>query len=211
MDGTLVDSEPMHWEAWRDTLLNRGVASFPFDEFVEYVGTSNEKLAGDYIVSDRLDCSVEELVIEKQKIYMGLIPRLEAMPGVGTVLERFHGHLRLAIASSSHRVELEAILESLGYGEHFETVVGGDMVSQKKPHPEIYQTTSSLLYLQPGECVAFEDSEAGVYAARNAGMKAVAIPNALSINHDFGPADLILQRIDQFDRAMLRDLSEKEI
>lgn len=207
MDGTLVDSEPLHYEAWRDTLFNHGVESFPFAEFVDYVGASNEKLARDYIVSDQIDSSLEELVAEKQDIYMGLIPSIKLMPGVEVLLERFQGTLRLAVASSSHCVELDAILTALGYGDHFEIVVGGNMVRRKKPDPEIYRTASSLLGLQPTECVAFEDSEPGVLAAKNAGMQTVAIPTSLSTHHDFGPADEILQRIDQFDGVMLLNMN----
>lgn len=138
---------------------------------------------------------------------MGLIPSIKPMPGADVVLGRFQGTLRLAVASSSHRVELDAILTALDYGEYFEIVVGGNMVRRKKPDPEIYRATSSLLGLRPGECVAFEDSESGVLAAKHAGMQTVAIPTSLSKHHDFGPADEILQRIDQFDKVLLRDMN----
>lgn len=207
MDGTLVDSEGLHFESWRQTLAARGVTSFPFADFVHYVGTSNEKLAQDYIVSDRLDCSVEELVSEKQDIYLELIPGVKLLPGVRKVIDRFHSVLRLAVASSSARIELHRILEVRGLDSRFELVVGGDMVEQKKPDPEIYLKSSELLGLEPDECVALEDSEPGIAAAKQAGMYGVAIPNSLSIDHDFRQADRVLSRIDELDETVLDSLT----
>ena len=94
-------------------------------------------------------------------------------------------------------------LEVKGLDSSFELVVGGDMVARKKPDPEIYLKSSELLDLQPCECVAFEDSEPGIFAAKQAGMYAVAIPNSLSRDHNFDRADRILDRIDQFDQSVL--------
>jgi HAD superfamily hydrolase (TIGR01509 family) len=207
MDGTLVDSEGLHFESWRETLAAHGVASFPFADFVRYVGASNEKLAQDYIDSDQLACSVEELVQQKQRIYLERIPTLRLLPGARVVIERYHGSMRLAVASSSERVELHRILEVNGLDASFELVVGGDMVEHKKPDPEIYLKSSELLGLQPCECVAFEDSEPGVVAAKQAGMYAVAIPNSLSRDHDFDRADRILGRIDEFDKRVLASIT----
>ncbi len=110
MDGTLVDSEHLHYESWKETLAHHHVERFPFDDFVAYVGTSNEKLAEDYISSEQLTLSVNDLVREKQLIYLEMIPEIELLPGVRQTIEFFHGRVRLAVASSSHRLELDRIL-----------------------------------------------------------------------------------------------------
>lgn len=73
MDGTLVDSEIIHYEAWKETLVNHGVSHFPFEEFIFCVGASNEKLARDYIKSETLDIVTDNLVREKQIIYLEMI------------------------------------------------------------------------------------------------------------------------------------------
>lgn len=207
MDGTLVDSEHLHYESWRATLARHRVERFPFDDFVAYVGTSNEKLAEDYISSEQLTLSVNDLVREKQLIYLEMIPEIELLPGVRQTIELFHGSLRLAVASSSHRLELDRILDTLGLAACFEKVVGGDMVTRKKPDPEIYLKTCEDLGLHPSLCAAFEDSGAGVSAAKKAGMLVVAIPHGLSRHHDFSGADIVVSRMDEVDFSFIRRTS----
>lgn len=207
MDGTLVDSEPVHHKAWEATLVSNGIKSFPFDDFVSYVGSSNEKLASDYIKSHSLVISVEELVLQKQVIYLDMIPAITMIPGARESLQRFCGSFKLGVASSSHRVELDKLLNSLGLGECFDQVVGGDMVENKKPDPDIYLKTIEMMGLKPSQCVAFEDSEAGVHAAKNAGLYTIAVPTSLSVHHDFDRADVIVERIDMVDAQLFTTLA----
>jgi len=204
MDGTLVDSEHLHYKSWKETLARKNVEKFPYDDFVAYVGASNEQLAEDYVLSERIPVTVDELVHQKQLIYLEMIAGIELLPGVRKTVEQFHGTLRLAVASSSHLIELDRILETLGLSECFEQVVGGDMVRRKKPDPEIYLKTCGLLGLKPSSCVAFEDSETGVVAAKNAGMLTVAIPHGLSRHHDFGDADLVVAQMDEVAGSLLQ-------
>jgi len=207
MDGTLVDSEGLHYEAWKNVLADHNVKNFPFEDFVSYVGTSNEKLAEDYIKSGDLAISIEALVAEKQLIYLEMIQDITLLPGVAATIERYYGTFRLAVASSSHSIELEKILATINLRDCFELVIGGDLVSRKKPDPEIYIKTKNLLGLQAHQCVAFEDSEAGLNAAKNAGMYGIAVPHGLSRHHNFERADLVVDRIDFADDTLLRSLS----
>jgi len=207
MDGTLVDSEKLHFEAWRETLARHGVDDFPLTAFHRYVGVSNEQLADDYINSHRLPVTLDALVREKQGLYLKMIPAIEPMPGVREIVARYHGRCLLAVASSSDRIELDTILSSLGLAACFDKVVGGDMVSRKKPDPEIYLQTMSLLGVGPLECIAFEDSEAGIAAAKNAGMLGIAVPSPLLLDGDFSRADTVISKIDLADDRLLQDLS----
>ena len=202
MDGTLVDSEKLHFDAWRGVLGEFGI-HFDFKAFVAYIGVSNEKLAQNYIDSAGLGVGVTEMVRKKQKLYLDMIPGIEPLPGVMESIGAFAGRYRLAVASSSDCVELEKILATLGIRHFFEIVVGGDLVTQKKPHPEIYTKTAGLLGLKPDQCLAFEDSESGVAAAKSAEMLAIAIPNGLSRAHDFSKADRIVGRMDLVDETLI--------
>ncbi len=206
MDGTLVDSEPLHHQAWRQTLQAHGVDSFSWEQFMVYIGTSNEKVAADFIASAGLQLEVTELVRRKQSIYLQMIERLQVLPGVRTVLQRFAPCCRLAVASSSHLLELERILAVHRLEQCFTAVVGGDMVTRKKPEPDIYLETCRLLALPPDRCVAFEDSTAGVLAASRAGLKVIAVPNSWAGHLDLSAADLIVPRIDQVDALLLNGL-----
>jgi beta-phosphoglucomutase family hydrolase len=206
MDGTLVDSEKLHYKAWEQTLLEQGVESFPFETFLQYIGSSNERLADDYITSHKLGVKIDILVRAKQKIYLDMIPKIEILPGVREIIHRFHGRMLLAIGSSSHIIELNRILETLALTSYFNHVVGGDMVTRKKPDPEIYLHTCNLLGVKPSECAVFEDSEPGVAAAKAAGMIAIAIPNTMLNDADFSIADTIISRIDLVDEQLLQQL-----
>lgn len=206
MDGTLVDSEKLHYEAWKATLKNFGVDSFPFENFLNYVGASNEKLASDYIRSHKLSSNCQEMTRAKQNTYLRMIPDIEILPGVRKLLDRYHGRFSLAIASSSDTIELHAILETLQLTDIFDHVVGGNDVMRKKPAPDIYLHTRDLLGVESAECIVFEDSEPGIAAAKAAGMIGIAVPNALVATMDFSKADTIIDRIDQADDKLIADL-----
>jgi beta-phosphoglucomutase len=206
LDGTLANTEMLHYRAWKEALLQNGVAGFSLETFLNYVGTSNEKVATDFIKSDKIDKSVAGLIEEKQALYMGFIPEISLCDGAREILTRYHRKKLLAVASSSHQREIIAILETNGLAEYFSEVIGGDMVELKKPDPEIYQKVQSLLHVAPEECIAFEDSTSGLIAAKNAGMYGVAIPNEFTLNHDFGRADQILDSLAEVNDELLQQI-----
>lgn len=206
LDGTLANTEMLHFKAWRAALLENGVKEFTFDDFLRYVGTSNEKVAGDYIQSAKIEKSSKELILQKQTLYMELIPEVELCKGAKEIVERFQGTMHLAVASSSHEKEVLAILEITGLLTYFPVVLGGDMVKNRKPDPEIYLKAQALIGVSGVESLAFEDSGPGLVAAKSAGMKAIAIPNEFTKNHDFRKADAIVKSFDDVDAKLLADL-----
>ena len=206
LDGTLANTEIMHHRAWEKALLDNGVSKLPFETFMPYIGTSNEKIAGDYIESDSISKEIAELVREKQTIFMDLIPEIQLFQGARKIIERYHSTLHLAIASSSHRQEIMLLLKSQQLDSYFDLIIGGDMVRQRKPDPEIYLKVQQLLGFAPQECIAFEDSEHGLNSAKNAGMYGVAIPNEFTMNHNFSRADLILTGLAEMDDKKISEL-----
>ena len=199
LDGTLANTEMLHFKAWREALLQNGVGEFTLEDFLRYVGTSNEKVANDYIQSDWIKKSQKELITEKQTLYMDLIPEVELCTGAREILERFYGKMSLAVASSSHEKEVRAILEIHELISYFPVILGGDMVQKRKPDPEIYVKSAGLLGVEPQECLAFEDSSSGLNAAKNAGMKTIVVPNEFTREHDFTGADSIVDNLAQVD------------
>lgn len=77
------------------------------------------------------------------------------------------------------------------------------MAANKKPQPDIYLRALHLLDLAPGQCVAFEDSQTGVMAAKRAGLYAVAIPHEMSREHDFSGADALIHGLAGLDDSLL--------
>ncbi len=206
LDGTLANTETLHYKAWEKALKNNGVEQLPLETFMTYVGTSNEKIAGDYIESDNVNKNIDELIREKQLIYRDLIPEIQLFRGTREIIDRYHATFRLAIASSSHKEEIMLLLKSKQLDSYFDLVVGGDMVRRKKPDPEIYLQAQQTLGFAPQECIAFEDSEHGLNSAKNAGMYGVAIPNEFTLNHNFSRADLILTSLAEMDDEKISEL-----
>ncbi|MBW1635869.1 MAG: HAD family phosphatase [Deltaproteobacteria bacterium] len=199
LDGTLANTELLHYRAWKETLASNGVAEFSLETFMTFVGTSNEKVAGDYITKEKIEKTIPQIVKEKQAIYMDLIPEVKLFDGAREIITRYHGTFRLALASSSHKKEILALLKSHQLDIFFELIIGGDMVRRRKPDPEIYLKVQQELSLAPHECVAFEDSEHGLNSAKNAAMYGVAIPNEFTRGHNFTRADLILNNLGAMD------------
>jgi beta-phosphoglucomutase-like phosphatase (HAD superfamily) len=132
-----------------------------------------------------------------------MLPEVTPLEGVFGLITEMSENYRLAVASSSDIIELEEILSVLGVRHFFEVVVGGDMVEAKKPNPGVYLKALELLDLNAHDCLAFEDSQSGVAAAKAAGLSVVAIPSKLSMNHDFSQADLIVDSFEQFNSTNL--------
>ena len=208
MDGTLVDSERVHWQAWHDTLQVYAMKVPEFSDFGRYVGVSDEQMALDFTASGGAGVSPAQLVAEKRAAYLTLVPQINMVAGVREIISRYQGRYRMAVASSSPYDELIAILEHHRLQEYFEDVVGGDMVAKKKPDPEIYLSVTARLGLSPHECVAFEDSGSGVAAAKRAGLAAVAVPHTMSLNHDFSEADIRLESLLEVDDLLLARLAQ---
>jgi len=209
MDGTLVDSERIHWQAWKKTLASYGAGLPEYRDFKKYVGVSDEQMAMEFISSGALSVSQNQLVADKCSAYHELIPYIELLPGVAPMLHSFNGRCLMAVASSSPHQEVAAILAHHGLSVCFETVVGGDMVERKKPDPEIYLLVVSRLGVAPADCVAFEDSQSGIAAADSAGLATVAIPHAMSIDHDFSRADAVLASLEDVDDVLLKSIRQK--
>ena len=206
LDGTLANTEELHFRAWKQTLLANTVEGFTFETFLNYVGTSNEKIAGDYIVSDSIAKTVTQLIKEKQNIYMELIPEVKLCTGAREIIKQFHGQKTLAVASSSHEKEVRAILTAHNIIGYFKEIICGDMVVNKKPDPEIYLKTSNLLQIPAAHCLAFEDSGPGLNAAKNAKMFGIAIPNEFTQNHDFNRADKVIKDFTEVTEQLLASL-----
>ena len=101
MDGTLVDSERIHWQAWKVTLGKYGAAVPDYQDFKRYVGVSDEQMGAEFISSGALAVSRNQLVADKCSAYHDLIPSIELLPGVEPLLHYFKGRCRMAVASSS--------------------------------------------------------------------------------------------------------------
>ncbi len=195
-DGVIVDSEPVHFAALRDTLLEEGVAITREEYWGIYLAYDDRnaiRLAlehhGQPAPRERLD-RLEERKVAR---FAELIPGVPVFEGARELVCAAAAEVPVGIASGARHEEIEAILAGVGLREAFTVIVGSQDAPRTKPDPAPYleaarQLASHRPGLQPGDCVAFEDSVPGIVAALGAGMKVVGVahsfpPEKLAVAH----------------------------
>jgi beta-phosphoglucomutase family hydrolase len=174
-DGTIADSMPLHYLAWKKAL---GEWNCEFDEklfyswggmpIAEIVSTLNQKYG--------LSMPVEVLAHRKESLYLDLLPQLKAVPEVVEHIEAQHGRIPLAVVSGSTRDSVTASLASLHLLDRFDTLVCAGDYKKSKPDPEAFLLAAAKLGVAPKECLVFEDTDMGIQAATAAGMSSVRVP-----------------------------------
>lgn len=175
MDGVIVDSMPVHTAAWRVYLRRLGIECNDIERRMH--GLRNDDIVVDFIDPHLKPGEILAHGAAKEALYREMVAdELESrlVPGIRQFLARHKGG-RLAVASNAEPANVEFVLERAGLREYFRVVVDGMQVRNPKPFPDIYLRTADLLGIEPGNCVVFEDSPAGVQAARAAGARVVGV------------------------------------
>lgn len=174
-DGTLVDTMPAHYAAWCRTVEPYGL-SFPEDRFYALGGTP-----GDHIVRMLADEQGVAIADPAQVAHEKELAFAEHLTSVGPVHEvveiarAYRGLKPMAVATGGFRWLVEKTLANIGIESWFDTLVASDDITHPKPHPETYLEAARRLGYDPVDCCAFEDTDLGLTAAREAGMTAVDI------------------------------------
>lgn len=205
MDGVLLDSEPLHHRALNELLVQDGSRGLTFEEYVPYMGTTDEYTWTDLIqrfglphafahYRDRYDERILEL-------YRG---SSVLAPGAACLLDELKARrLPLAVASSSRCSWVESCLDALDIRHQFDVVVSGEMVRRSKPDPEIFLLAARLLGIAPTACLAIEDSPQGVAAAVASGMLTVAVDSPYPTAAQTSAAQIHLRSLEDFDCSLL--------
>jgi HAD superfamily hydrolase (TIGR01509 family) len=208
LDGVLIDSEPLHCMADNQLLKELG-ADAPVNYFDRFTGWTDssmwEAIKTDYQIIKSIDELKELQVPIKLKLLREA--ELKAIPGTVALLEEITKcNIPIAIASSSTRLFIEAVIEKIGIRRYFAIIVSGEDVEQSKPEPDILLKAAGLLGVKPSGCLVVEDSKAGTIAAITAGMTCIGYRNKNSGNQDLSAADIIVNNIQEIDfkNLMLR-------
>jgi HAD superfamily hydrolase (TIGR01509 family) len=176
MDGVAIDSHPVHRQAW--TVFNRRFGVEITEAMEERnIGKRNDDIVRDFFGEGLSPEEVAARGAAKEALYRQMVSgRLEQMlvPGLRGFLDRHRGW-PTALASNAEPENVALVLDGAGLRPYFQVVLDGCQVIHPKPHPEIYLRAAGLLGMAPARCVVFEDSLAGVAAARAAGMPVVGV------------------------------------
>ena len=211
-DGVLVDTErDGHRVAFNKTFTNMGYdVEWSVELYGELLSISGGKERMKHYfnqegwpkgVSDR-DQLILDLHKAKTDAFMQIIEsgELALRPGVARLVDEAiaDGHILLSICSTSNERSVNLIAEKLLGPQRkgkFSAILAGDVVSKKKPDPEIYNLAVEKLEVKPAECVVVEDSRNGLLAAKAAGMKCVITTNGYTEKEDFSEADLVVSEL----------------
>lgn len=179
LDGVLVHTDRYHYLAWKRILAEYG-KEFSLEDNEKIKGVARSRSLE--ILLEMKDISMSEVekisvLRKKNNWYLESVKDIDeedVLPGVLDFLEQLKSNgYRTAIASTSDNAYI--ILELTGLRKYFDNVVDGYKVKSPKPNPEVYLVGALEMDLDPSECLAFEDSHAGVLSAKRAGMKVIAV------------------------------------
>jgi beta-phosphoglucomutase family hydrolase len=174
-DGTIVDSMPLHYVAWKRVLGEQG-CSFSEELFYAWGGMPIRAIIAALNEEQGLSMPVEETARNKERYYTEMIEDLKVIPEVLAHIEDQHGKIPFAVVSGSTRDSVETSLGALGLLGRFDTLVCAGDYAKGKPDPEPFLTAAQRLGVKPEECLVFEDAETGVASAKAAGMAVVKVP-----------------------------------
>ena len=181
MDGVIVDSEPLHKEAFHDVLeelgYGRDLGRLGLN-FADYVGRSDFVLWQDFVARHQPATAMADLVALKRQRVVEMIERQAPLfAGLVELVEALARRGPLAVASGSERAVIDAVLAIGDLRRHFAVVVSSSEVAHGKPAPDIFLLAAERLGVAPADCVVIEDSKPGVAAGLAAGMQVIAITN----------------------------------
>lgn len=207
MDGVLISSEEI-WDRVREALSAETGGRWGPDAHTDMMGMSTPEWTaymhlrlGVVLSPDAIEAEVERRLIEAYRaeppFIDGAVDAVRAVAALG---------MPLAVASSSTGRLIAAVLEQAGLADLFSVTVSSEEVARGKPAPDVYLEALRRLGVDPADATAVEDSDAGIRAAHAAGMRVIAVPNALYPPDDdaLALADVVLPSIHDLPEAVSR-------
>jgi beta-phosphoglucomutase family hydrolase len=173
-DGTIVDSMPLHYVAWKKVLSQWG-CDFGEELFYSWGGMPVAEIIAALNVRSGLAMPVHEVMRRKEAMYYEILPQLKAVPEVLEHIQTSYGKIPFAVVSGSTRDSVTRSLKTLGILDRFDTLVCAGDYTKSKPDPEPFLIAAERLGVKPEDCLVFEDTEMGIQAATAAGMASVKV------------------------------------
>ncbi len=206
MDGLLIDSEPLWYEAAYEVFLRYGVRLSP-TEYATTTGLRTKEFIEWWFArynispthSKEAEKDITDLVIAK------IVDKGKILPGVAHVFNYFiQRQFKIGLASSSDLNIIDVVVDKLGIRDYLQVIQSAEALPYGKPHPQVYLDCARALASHPTECICFEDSFNGLIAAKAARMKCIVVPAPAESQHPkFGAADLRLSSLNNFNGLLL--------
>lgn len=205
MDGLMVDTEPLHYEAKKAICLKYGT-EFTEEDNKKFGGMKDIEEARLIVTHFGLSVTPEEFTVQKQAVVAQLLQTgIQARPGLFEVLKFFKEQgMVMAIASNSTPSEIGTIVDALGVREYFSVLCSADEVTLGKPAPDLFLIAAQKLQLPPDNLLVLEDTPIGVKAAVAAGIPSFAVPSDMTKDAVFPELGLFQGKVDSLSEIPAR-------
>ena len=174
MDGTLIDSMPAHYQAWRQVADEYGL-TLDRDRFYQLGGVPTYQTLQILSAEAGVSIDLDAAKARKEGLYREYVSEVTEIAPIADVARQYANARPLAIATGAGRNNAQSILTRLGLIELFQAVMTADDVENHKPAPDVFLKAAAALGIAPERCVAFEDTDIGLEAIRAAGMTAIDV------------------------------------
>lgn len=182
MDGTLVDSEPMTGPVIRAFCLENGIADADY-QWTEFYGVTWQQVARRIAADHLRNANIPDMAARLHGIWLSMCKESPPIPvpGAREAVTAAHARVPTAIVSSAYRESIDLTVQQLGIADCVTCRIGAEDYAQSKPDPDGFLHAAELLRIAPRACLVFEDSLAGIEAARAAGMRVIAITHRSNV------------------------------
>ena len=177
-DGTIADSMPLHYIAWK-TVLAEWNCEYDEELFYSWGGKPVRNIIADLNEIHGLKMPIDAVATKKEALYLEQLPQLKAIPEVLEHIQAEHGRIPFAVVSGSRRSSVVGSLTAIGLLDKFDTIVAAEDYTRGKPAPDAFLLAAARLGVAPADCLVFEDTDLGIEAATAAGMASVKVPSPL--------------------------------
>jgi beta-phosphoglucomutase len=192
LDGTLIDSMPLHEQAWVQWFAMHGL---PFDDPAGFFAATAGRSIGEILVDLMPERAAEHARLgdEREEMYrVRARSQLQLIPGALALMDLSAAQgLAMAVCTAAPDANVALAYERFGLGARVATTVNPSQGFRGKPHPDLFLEAARRLGIDPAHCIVFEDAPLGVQAAQRAGMRAVAITSTMPASAFAGFPNLI--------------------
>ncbi len=213
MDGVIVDTEPVHHDAFQQHFKELGIEVSPAF-YATFTGNSTKNVYQKLVKKFNLKQDIEVLVQSKRNFFNDAFEKkldLELLDGVENLIKDLHKNgMQLILASSSANVTIDRIFRRFNLNQYFTHKISGEDFVNSKPDPAIFLHAQKLSSHQKENCIVIEDSTNGIKAAHAAGIYCIGYNSFHSKLQDLSLANQVIQHFDELNYSNISNINPKK-
>ena len=174
LDGTIADTMPIHYIAWRDTAAQYGI-DFPEKLFYDLAGVTLYEIARILNEMSGKNINPKEMGDTKEAAYEQNLWKAKPITPVIEIIKQNYGKLPMSVGTGGNSRLARKTLDIMEVSLFIDIIVASDNIKNPKPHPETFLRCAELMGVNPEDCQVFEDGKLGIQAAQTAGMKTTLV------------------------------------